>query len=78
MSNDHKLAAYGLYKQVTAGNCDTSRPGFFNQVGRAKWDAWKSREGMSTEDAMRAYVDLAKAIGFEPVVAAAAAGGGEE
>lgn len=26
-------------------------------TGKAKWDAWKKNEGMSKEDAQKAYVD---------------------
>ena len=34
------------------------RPGgLFNMKEKAKWDAWNSRKGTSTDDAMRAYVD---------------------
>ena len=28
--------------QATIGKCNTSRPGAFDFVGRAKWDAWNS------------------------------------
>jgi hypothetical protein len=34
---DQKLRAYGLFKQVTAGDCTAERPGFFDMVGGAKW-----------------------------------------
>jgi diazepam-binding inhibitor (GABA receptor modulator, acyl-CoA-binding protein) len=37
MTNDQKLRSYGLFKQATVGNVNTERPGFFNQVNRAKW-----------------------------------------
>jgi diazepam-binding inhibitor (GABA receptor modulator, acyl-CoA-binding protein) len=37
MSNDQKLRSYGLFKQATVGDVNTERPGFFNQVNRAKW-----------------------------------------
>lgn len=39
-SSTQKLALYGLYKQVTKGDCVGSRPGMFDAVGRAKYDAW--------------------------------------
>ena len=29
-----------------------------DMVGRAKYDAWTGRKGMSREDAMQSYVDL--------------------
>lgn len=28
----------------------------FNFVEKSKWDAWKSREGMSKEEAMQEYI----------------------
>ena len=55
-SNDDKLEFYGLFKQATVGDCNTERPGMFDPKGRAKWDAWKAREGMSQDDAKEAYV----------------------
>lgn len=30
--------------------------------GRAKWDAWKNREGMSQEDAKKQYVEKVKKL----------------
>jgi len=53
-----KLQIYGLFKQGRVGNVNTKRPGWTDLKGRAKWDAWKSREGMSLEDAQQAYVDF--------------------
>uniref|UniRef100_A0A0E0NXG6 ACB domain-containing protein n=1 Tax=Oryza rufipogon TaxID=4529 RepID=A0A0E0NXG6_ORYRU len=44
-SNEDKLILYGLYKQATVGDVNTSRPGIFAQRDRAKWDAWKAVEG---------------------------------
>ncbi|RVW93712.1 Acyl-CoA-binding protein [Vitis vinifera] len=44
-TNENKLILYGLYKQATVGNVNTSRPGIFNLRERAKWDAWKAVEG---------------------------------
>ncbi len=32
------------------------RGGWLNWEAQAKWDAWKAHEGMSAEDAMRAYI----------------------
>jgi diazepam-binding inhibitor (GABA receptor modulating acyl-CoA-binding protein) len=56
-TDDEKLRFYGLYKQATVGNCNTPQPGFFDQVGRAKWNAWNSRKGMSSDDAKCRYCD---------------------
>ena len=56
--NTTLLQLYALYKQATIGNVNTSRPGQFDFVGRAKWDAWEKLKGTSTKEAMQQYVDL--------------------
>ncbi|XP_034031559.1 acyl-CoA-binding protein-like [Thalassophryne amazonica] len=53
---------YGLYKQATCGNNTTEYPGFFDFKGKAKWDAWNSRKGLSREEAMNKYVDLVESL----------------
>jgi acyl-CoA-binding protein len=55
-SNDVLLLLYGLFKQATAGDVSGSRPGMMDFRGRAKYDAWAGRKGMSRDDAMRAYI----------------------
>ncbi|MCU0341632.1 MAG: acyl-CoA-binding protein [Spirosomaceae bacterium] len=62
-SNDDKLTLYKLYKQATDGDVSGSRPGMFDMVGRAKWDAWASVKGISKEDAMKKYVEAVKNLG---------------
>ena len=32
---------------ATEGRVNTSRPGMLDVLGRAKWDAWKKRDGLS-------------------------------
>jgi diazepam-binding inhibitor (GABA receptor modulator, acyl-CoA-binding protein) len=56
------LKIYGLYKQATAGDNAEKKPGFGDMVGRAKWDAWNSLKGTSSEDAKQQYVDLIKSL----------------
>ena len=56
--NDVLLELYGLYKQATAGDCSGKRPGMLDVKGRAKYDAWKARAGMSAEQARAAYVKV--------------------
>ena len=56
--NSALLKIYGLYKQATAGDVTEKKPGFGDMVGRAKWDAWNSLKGTSSEDAKRQYVEL--------------------
>ncbi|KAG7266477.1 hypothetical protein CRUP_028426, partial [Coryphaenoides rupestris] len=61
-SNDIMLKFYSFYKQATLGPCNIPRPGFWDPVGKAKWDAWNSLGDMPKEDAMAAYVDEMKLI----------------
>ncbi|CAI9095069.1 OLC1v1030929C4 [Oldenlandia corymbosa var. corymbosa] len=61
-SNENKLILYGLYKQATVGDVNTSRPGIFNQRDRAKWDAWKAVEGKSKDEAMSDYITKVKQL----------------
>ncbi|EDV26757.1 expressed hypothetical protein [Trichoplax adhaerens] len=61
-SNEDLLEIYGLYKQATVGDCNTDRPGFFDQKNRAKWDSWNSKKGMSTEEAKQAYIKKANSL----------------
>lgn len=52
------LKLYGLYKQSTEGDVIGDRPGMFNPVGRAKYDAWSERKGTSKEASMKEYIAL--------------------
>ncbi|XP_011075184.1 acyl-CoA-binding protein [Sesamum indicum] len=61
-TNENKLILYGLFKQATVGNVNTSRPGIFNMRDRAKWDAWKTVEGKSQEEAMSDYITKVKQL----------------
>ena len=58
LSNDTMLELYALYKQATVGNASGDRPGMLDVRGRAKYDAWAKRKGMSKDAAMQAYIDL--------------------
>ena len=57
-SNDQLLDLYGLYKQATDGDATGSRPGMLDLKGRAKFDAWAARKGLSKDEAMKKYVAL--------------------
>ena len=61
-SNDALLELYGLYKQATAGDVSGKRPGMLDVKGRAKYDAWAGRKGMSAEDARAAYVAVVERL----------------
>ncbi len=56
--NEDLLKLYSLYKQATEGDAAGKRPGMFDMVGRAKFDAWAARKGMDRTAAMQAYVEL--------------------
>lgn len=58
------LELYGLFKQATVGDNPTDRPGMLSLdlKGKAKWDAWDSRKGMSKEDAEKAYIEKVKQL----------------
>lgn len=57
-SNEELLDLYGYFKQVTVGDCNTVRPGMFDLKGKAKWDNWNSRKGMSKDEASAKYIKL--------------------
>ncbi|XP_035224404.1 acyl-CoA-binding domain-containing protein 5-like [Stegodyphus dumicola] len=56
-SNDLRLKFYSYYKQAVDGPCELPKPGFWDVVNRAKWDAWNKLGNMSKEEAMQKYVD---------------------
>ena len=58
IDNKTKLEFYGLYKQATVGDINTSRPGFFDAARRAKWSSWSSKKDMGKEKAMEQYIKL--------------------
>ncbi|KAI1896424.1 hypothetical protein AGOR_G00094630 [Albula goreensis] len=61
------LRFYGLYKQAVCGPCRVSRPGFWDPVGRYKWDAWSCLGEMSSSAAMTAYVEEMKKVAQEVI-----------
>ncbi len=58
LGNDVLLEFYALFKQATVGNATGDRPGMLDIKGRAKYDAWAKKKGMSKDAAMQAYIDL--------------------
>uniref|UniRef100_A0A914XK17 ACB domain-containing protein n=1 Tax=Plectus sambesii TaxID=2011161 RepID=A0A914XK17_9BILA len=60
-SNDELLELYGLYKQATTGDNNTSKP-WVDPKGRAKWEAWEGRKGMSQDDAKAAYIEVVQTL----------------
>lgn len=60
--NDTLLRLYALYKQGAEGDVSGPKPGFFDFVGTAKYEAWEKLKGTSQQDAMKKYVDLVKKL----------------
>ena len=61
-SNEELLDLYGFFKQATVGDVNTDRPGMFDLKGKAKWDNWNSRKGLTKEEAEQKYIELAKSL----------------
>uniref|UniRef100_A0A1W7RJQ2 Putative acyl-Coenzyme A binding domain containing 7 n=1 Tax=Agkistrodon contortrix contortrix TaxID=8713 RepID=A0A1W7RJQ2_AGKCO len=58
-TDDELKELYGLYKQATVGDINTECPGMLDLKGRAKWEAWNLKKGISKEGAMKAYISKA-------------------
>ena len=58
MDNATIRKVYAFYKQATEGDISGKRPSAIRFRERIKFDAWSSISGMSSEDAMAAYIDL--------------------
>ncbi|MDT4926788.1 MAG: hypothetical protein QOG01_4501 [Pseudonocardiales bacterium] len=55
--NDDLTTLYGLYKQATVGEATgAKKPGRFDLVGKAKYDAWSKLAGVSADEAMTRYI----------------------
>ena len=57
-STDELLQLYALFKQGSTGDVSGSRPGMMDFKGRAKYDAWAGKKGLSKDQAMTEYVAL--------------------
>ena len=54
--NSTLLKLYSYYKQATDGDVQGNRPGAFDFVGGAKYDAWSKLKGMDKDEAMTNYI----------------------
>jgi acyl-CoA-binding protein len=61
--NDTLLKLYALYKQGLEGDVSGPKPGFFDFVGTAKYEAWSKLKGTKQDEAQQKYVDLVKKLG---------------
>jgi acyl-CoA-binding protein len=60
--NDTLLRLYALFKQGSEGDVSGEKPGFFDFVGTAKYEAWTKLKGMPGDEAKQKYVDLVKKL----------------
>jgi len=61
-SNQDLLRLYALYKQGTDGDVTGKRPSRLDLKGRAKFEAWTATQGLSSDDAKRAYLALVETL----------------
>ena len=59
------LKLYSYYKQATEGDVKGERPGGFDFVGAAKFDAWAKLKGSTRDDAMQNYVKQVEKLNRE-------------
>lgn len=64
-SDEALLELYALYKQGSSGDVSGDKPGFFDFVGAAKYEAWAKLEGMTEDDAKTDYIKFVKSLGAE-------------
>ena len=62
LPDDKKLEFYSLFKQGSIGDVNTDRPGMLDFKGKAKWDAWNAKKGVSQEEAQQQYIELVEAL----------------
>ena len=60
--NETLLRLYALYKQGSEGDITGAKPGFFDFVGTAKFEAWSRLKGTPRELAQQQYVDLVASL----------------
>ena len=60
--NDTLLRLYALYKQGAEGDVSGAKPGFFDFVGTAKYEAWAKLKGTAQDEAKQKYVALVKKL----------------
>lgn len=61
-SDSDLLAIYALYKQAMEGDVTGDRPGGFDFVAAAKYNAWEKLKGKPTEEAMQEYIDFINSL----------------
>ena len=59
------LKLYAYYKQATDGDVKGDRPGGYDFVGAAKYDAWASSRARVGDDAMTQYIKQVESLNRE-------------
>jgi acyl-CoA-binding protein len=60
--NDTLLKLYALYKQATDGDVSGPKPGFFDFVNTAKYEAWSRLRGMRSDEARQKYIHMVRQL----------------
>ena len=61
--NNTLLKLYALFKQGSAGDVSGEKPGFFDFVAAAKYEALDKLKVLSAVDARNQYIDLVRKLG---------------
>jgi len=60
--NETMLQLYSYYKQGSEGDVQGEKPGFFDFVGVAKYEAWEKLKGMDPQEAKQNYIGLVEEL----------------
>ncbi len=61
--NNTLLQLYSYHKQAMKGDAPEKDPsGMFDLVGKAKFAAWASQRGRSSEECMKSYIELVEKL----------------
>ncbi len=60
--NDTLLRLYAFYKQGAEGDVSGAKPGFFDFVGTAKYEAWAKLKGTPPDEAKQKYIALVDSL----------------
>ncbi|WP_269531638.1 acyl-CoA-binding protein [Chitinimonas sp. BJYL2] len=60
--NSVKLKLYALFKQASEGDVKGDKPGMFDFVAGAKYNAWAELAGTDSDTAKQKYIDLVEAL----------------
>lgn len=63
--NETMLDLYALYKQGSVGDVQGEKPGFFDFVGVAKYEAWEKLSGLEQAEARNRYIALVRKLGAD-------------